>query len=362
MDITNTIRLYAECISGGAITEPTGGTWMSAICIWQGSTEPLNVSWLQRHCDNLGITQPLNGSWLIALANYYGETQPINGTWANAILVGCGAVPTDLIWNLTTTEWQSETAEWATAIAPPTPTFDQDGQTLTSQTPTLTGTSIPFCFITVTINGIDYKDQADLMGIWSLNVTDELPGGPGSGTQYPVSIICMDSSTGLLSVPFTGSVGILLTEKTITFELATKWSLYWYYAGMQVEQETTPGNWTAIEYEGNPTWNNGNTFYKVQPFVGGGVSAGYQTQNVMSFRTGDESGANSSGAVYRDIILDLGFNYRIVAVNQGTPNNSVNYGRFNTYRVYDEAIEILPEYDGADVDWLTGNIQQTFTL
>ena len=47
MDITNTIRLYAECISGGAITEPQGGTWMSAICIWQGSTEPLNVSWLQ---------------------------------------------------------------------------------------------------------------------------------------------------------------------------------------------------------------------------------------------------------------------------------------------------------------------------
>lgn len=45
MDITNTIRKYAECISGGAITEPTGGSWISAICIWQGSTEPLNASW-----------------------------------------------------------------------------------------------------------------------------------------------------------------------------------------------------------------------------------------------------------------------------------------------------------------------------
>ena len=70
MDITNSIRLYAECISGGAITEPTGGSWISAIAIWQGSTEPLNASWLQRHCNNLGITQPVNGSWLIALSLY----------------------------------------------------------------------------------------------------------------------------------------------------------------------------------------------------------------------------------------------------------------------------------------------------
>ena len=29
------IRQYAECVSGGAITEPTGGTWISAIVIWQ---------------------------------------------------------------------------------------------------------------------------------------------------------------------------------------------------------------------------------------------------------------------------------------------------------------------------------------
>tara|TARA_R110001606_G_scaffold28325_1_gene89879 strand:- start:3176 stop:4120 length:945 start_codon:yes stop_codon:yes gene_type:complete len=93
MDITNSIRLYAECISGGAITEPTGGSWISAIAIWQGSTEPLNASWLQRHCDNLGITEPVNGSWLIALSYYYNELEPINGTWANAILVGCNAGP-----------------------------------------------------------------------------------------------------------------------------------------------------------------------------------------------------------------------------------------------------------------------------
>jgi len=112
MDITNSIRLYAECISGGAITEPTGGSWISAICIWQDSTEPLNGSWLQRHCDNLGITEPLNGSWLIALADYYDQPLPINGSWTNAILIGCGLVPIELIWNTTTTNWEDETTLW----------------------------------------------------------------------------------------------------------------------------------------------------------------------------------------------------------------------------------------------------------
>ena len=114
MDITNTIRKYAECISSGAITEPTGGSWISAIAIWQGSTEPLNGSWLQRHCDNLGITAPVNGSFLIALANYYNEFAPINGSWSYAVEVGCagGPPPVSLIWNTTLTNWELETTLW----------------------------------------------------------------------------------------------------------------------------------------------------------------------------------------------------------------------------------------------------------
>ncbi len=114
MDITNTIRKYAECISSGAITEPTGGSWISAICIWQGSTEPLNASWLQRHCDNLGITAPVNGSWLIALAYHYNEFAPINGSWSYAVEVGCagGPPPGSLIWNTTAVNWEAETTNW----------------------------------------------------------------------------------------------------------------------------------------------------------------------------------------------------------------------------------------------------------
>ena len=115
MDITNTIRKYAECASSGAITEPTGGSWISALAIWQGSTEPLNASWLQRVCNNFGITQPVDGSWLIALANYYGETEPINGTWSNAVLVGCtgGPPPTvPFIWDQNTNLWENEARIW----------------------------------------------------------------------------------------------------------------------------------------------------------------------------------------------------------------------------------------------------------
>ena len=73
MDITNTIRKYVECASSGAITEPTDGSWIGALAIWQGSSEPINGSWLQTVCLNFGIAAPVNGSWLQALANHYGE-------------------------------------------------------------------------------------------------------------------------------------------------------------------------------------------------------------------------------------------------------------------------------------------------
>jgi len=80
----------------------------------------------------------------------------------------------------------------------------------------------------------------------------------------------------------------------------------------------------------------------------------------MTFREGDESGATNAQPVFRDLVLDLGFNYRIVGVAWN--NNATNYGRFNTYTVLNGATIILPLYDGEDVDYATGNVQQTFTL
>lgn len=81
MDIQLATRDYALCISNDTITEPTGGTWVSAAAIYLGATEPVNGSWIQALCAQLGVTQPLYGSWVIALANHYGVTQPLNGSW-----------------------------------------------------------------------------------------------------------------------------------------------------------------------------------------------------------------------------------------------------------------------------------------
>lgn len=107
-------QLYVQCASNGAITEPTGGSWMAAYALYLGATEPVYGSWLATVCVELGITEPLNGSWLIALANHYGITEPENGTWMYAIQNNACNVtpPTDLIWNTTTTNWEAEATLW----------------------------------------------------------------------------------------------------------------------------------------------------------------------------------------------------------------------------------------------------------
>ena len=288
---------------------------------------------------------------------YSVSLEAINGAGSNTKTVPdylTVAVETDLIWDTTDTDWNLEEVEWLVAIAPSTPTFDQQDQLVAANPlPTFTGTADPNNGITFIIDGTTYNAVADGVGIWSIPTTVPIAGSPSPGTATAVNITAKDVNNGL-ETSIVGNVDMLKTTETITFELRTEWSLYWYFAGMQVEQEVTPGVWTAIEWEGNPTWNNGSTYYKVQPLVSAGISSGYQTQNVMSFRSTD--------AIYRDIILDLGFNYRIVAVNVGTPNTPTNYGRFNRYTVLNGATVILPQYDGEDVDWLTGNVQQTFTL
>lgn len=361
MDITNSIRKYVECATSGAVTEPTGGSWISALAIWQGSTTPLNGSWLQRVCDNYGITQPVDGSWLIALANYYQRFSPANGSWSYAVQLGCEAgppAPVDLIWDQVDTEWQLEEAAWAIATAPMTPTFDQNNQEVSGST-TLTGTAEPLIGVDINLNGLMYNVVADALGVWSLAV--DLAGSPSPGTQYTVTAISKDLSNGLISAEFQGLVYSVVNAVTYTFKLETEWSLYWYYGGMQVEKEVTPGTWQAIEWEGNPTWDTGSSFYKVQPFVSpGGIPPGYSGNNIMTFRSGDESGATDSGFITRDIILNQGFNYRIVGVSWN--DTGINYGRFNEYTVLEGATVILPKYDGVDADWNTGNVQQTFTL
>jgi PKD repeat protein len=355
MIIQSVIQTYVYNQSGGVVTEPVNGNWLQAYCEYLGVTEPVNASWLQALCLHFGITQPLYGSWTIALANYYGITQPENGTWWYALSQAGGVVPPSVsfIWNENTNNWEAETRIWDTVTVAPTANFTSD--------------------ITMVPEGgqVQYQDTSiSQPASWSWTFEG---GTPGTSTdqnplitydtigQYDTSLEASNviGSNLITKIDYIDTVS---ADVTITFELRTEWSLYWYYGGMQLEQEVTPGVWQALEYEGNPTWSNGATFYKVQPYVNaGGIPAGYSASNIMTFRSGDESGATDTQPIFRDIICPAGFNYRIVGVTWNT-NQDPNYARFNRYTVLNGATVVLPQYDGEDVDWLTGNVQQTFTL
>jgi len=145
MDINNVTKDYAQCISNNTITEPTGGTWLSAAAIYLGQTTPVNNSWLQALCAALGVTSPVNSSWVIALANYYGITQPMNGSWWYAIAdnacnvaplppcqwgsnqntfgtetrvwsatTPCAAPPVAVNWEAASSNWEAEPDNWET--------------------------------------------------------------------------------------------------------------------------------------------------------------------------------------------------------------------------------------------------------
>ena len=368
MDITNTWRLYAECISSGAITEPTGGSWISAICIYEGSTEPLNASWLQRHCDNLGIAGPLHGSWLIALADHYGETEPINGTWAYAILVGCGAIPppTDLIWDLTITEWQDETTDWATATAPAAPVFP-DVTFTDIALPTLVGTADPNVSIYMTIDTYDYQTTSDGLGDWSITLTDALPQALSPGNDYTANTYAWDPTTGLTSSTTITTVTMITTVTAVNarFDLLQLWGNGWLSSGMQVQQETSPGVWTPIEYEGNPStfqfpdFTGTEKFYKTEGTGAYNWSSGIYTMRRIPYDPG--AVPNPTDPVPRYVMLDGGFNYRIVADTYG---GVPSYGQFNRYTVYndDSGDVILPLYVGTELNFSQGYVQQTFSL
>ena len=364
MDITTATRLYVQCASNGTITEPTGGSWMSAYALYLGATEPVNASWLQTVCIQLGITQTVNGSWLIALAAHYNIPAPVNGTWMNAIQDEvCNGVPTLLVWNLVTSLWNLETTQWATGVVPASPTLDQDGQEIQNPFPVLTGTSEASCYVTLTIDGSTYKTQADIAGVWSIPVINELSGQPSPGTNYPITMVCMDATNGLESPVSNASVGIVVTLTTLTLQLSTQWSLYWYSNNIQIEKESSPGVWDRIEYEGNIRYgNNFSQYYKQDVAYGIPPTDPNDLLYTMNFQNNDEFAGSPGEDTPREIILDLGFNYRIVAKSWNPSAN--NYGRYANYEVFkDGNVPFLPLYNTpTDIEWQDGYIQQTFTL
>jgi hypothetical protein len=54
----------------------------------------------------------------------------------------------------------------------------------------------------------------------------------------------------------------------------------------------------------------------------------------------------------------MGYNYRIVAVTTA----GSTYGQYNKYTLYEGTNIILPLYSSPDSNWLTGYVQQTFSL
>lgn len=113
-DMTSAVQEYVQVQSLGAVTEPTGGSWIAAYCLYLGVTAPVNGSWLQALCNDRGITAPSNGSWVQALAEDYGITTPINNSWWMALAnLGAGPTPPPFIWNLNSNNWEAETRVWA---------------------------------------------------------------------------------------------------------------------------------------------------------------------------------------------------------------------------------------------------------
>ena len=125
MDIKSVTKDYVECASGGAVTTPTNGSWISAYALYLGATTIVNGSWLQTLCYQLGVTQPVNSSWVIALANYYSIGAPENGSWWYAIADNAcngGAPANPCTWGGNQNNFGVETRVWSSTspcAAPP---------------------------------------------------------------------------------------------------------------------------------------------------------------------------------------------------------------------------------------------------
>ena len=352
MIIQSVIQTYVYNQTMGAVTEPVNGNWLQAYCEYLGVTEPVNASWLQALCIYFGITAPLYGSWTIALADYYGITQPENGTWWYAISQVSGAPPVvSFIWNLNTTNWESETRIWDTVTTAPTAEFTSD--------------------ITTVVAGdqVQYQDiSTGQPSSWSWTFAG---GTPATSTaqnplityntvgQYDTSleasnIIGSDTNNKL------NYIDTIASAQTITFQMNTGWSLGWVYSWIEVQEETSPGVWTSIEYDGNPYWCTDAActnpvpagYYKINNGPYGATPGIYG----MNFYQNDPQGMSN---VDREIILNPG-DYRIIGK---TITSGANYGQYVSYTVLNGATTVLPSYLGDQLTFSQiGVVQQTFTI
>lgn len=352
--------------SNGDVTQPVNTSYIEAYALYLGITEPLNNSWIQAICNHFGITEPLYGSWLIALANYYGITEPVNGSWWYA-LSQATPIPTDLIWNLVNTEWQDETSEWATATAPNDPIVSN--QTFTDNTtPTIIGEADPNINITITIDGNSYEGAANASGDWAIQVTNPLSGATTPGTDYPLTAVAFDNTTGLESGTTNATITVILNELTITVQMFDSYGDGWNGGRIKVQQEVSPGVWEDKAYDGNPYYYINNTYFQSDLPENRVYYKTTYDEFSLTF-TAYEYGVSTggippypSGAVWKDtldirtIALDPGFNYRTVSVDPGS------YAAERSYDIKNGATVIASQPRAGSTEWQAGYVQTTFTL
>lgn len=237
MDIKSVTKDYVECASGGSVTAPNNGSWISAYAIALGATEIANGSWLQTLCEQLGITQPVNSSWVIALANYYGISQPVNGSWWYAIAdEACNGVvlPTaefsglplsletgnDVQYtDLSTTNGGPAITDWSWQFEGGTPA------TSTAQNPLITYNSIGDFDVELTVTNAEGSDgelKQDYIAVTAPAFTGLLDDYTGAEVAYSAARRLSSTYTGpLVKVVKSGATATDIGYDAATNELDT---------------------------------------------------------------------------------------------------------------------------------------------
>ena len=368
MDINSVTRDYAQCISSGAITEPTGGTWVSAAAIYLGQTTPVNNSWLQALCIANGITSPVYGSWVIALADDLGITQPLNGSWwyaiANEACNGAPPTPTDLIWNLTDTNWDLEEELWDDIPVPAAPVWTGFTTTDNPQ-PQVNGTAEVGATIEFVIDGNTYTDVVDANGDWTITIINDLVGAASPGNSYVGSATATIS--GITSPATTGTIISVSATAVYEFVMEDTYGDGWNGGYVILQKETSPGVFTDVNFNGTPYRFNNNTdmandtnrqYYATDTFVS--AFSGPAGLRFESRDSGDPSFPSTSSTAYngpvsRFLDIEAGNSYRIVVGNGG------QYTSERTWKLYDGFGTLLFTKSGGSGWTPIGTIQYTFT-
>ena len=407
MDIQLATRDYALCLSNNTITEPTGGTWVSAAALYLGATGPVNGSWIQALCAQLGISQPLYGSWVIALADHYGISQPENGTWwfaiADTVCNGgapqvpciwgvnvnqfgietrtfgstapCAVIPiVELIWNTTDTDWNLEDEEWAIDLNPPAPPVWSSFTVTNDATPLVNGTAEAFSTITFVIDAQTYTTTTNSLGDWQIQITNDLVGAQAPGTDYLGSCTATDNA-GNTSAATTATITSVSNIVTYSFNLTDTYGDGWNGGYFKVQEESSPGSgiWTDVNYNGNPyayinsfeMLNDINRQYyatdllPVSPtdrIVSGPAGIRYELWDPRDPGYPGTGTQDYKGPVNVTIDLVPNTSYQIVSGNVG------RYVGERTWTLHNELGALIKTFNAnITASWVPGFVQYTFT-